>query len=69
MLLLIAFPEKAKPGLVGEGVLFNLALWDGVIAAVPGVLAAICYGRYRITRKAYEETRAAIAARRAALAE
>jgi Na+/melibiose symporter-like transporter len=69
VLLMIAFPEKANPGAVGDDVLFNLALWDGVMAAIPGVLAAVCYGRYRITRKAYEETRAAIMARRAALAE
>lgn len=68
VLLLIAFPEKAKPGEVGEGVLHNLALWDGVIAAIPGVLAALCYGRYRINRASYEATRAAIMARRAAAA-
>jgi len=66
VLLLIAFPEKAKPGVVSDDVLFNLALWDGVFAAVPGVIAAICYGRYRISKASYEATRAAIMARRAA---
>lgn len=60
----IAFPQKAKPGSVPEDVLYNLALWDGVLAAVPGVIAAICYGRYRINRASYEATRAALAARR-----
>jgi len=66
VLLLIAFPEKAQPGAVDAGVLHNLALWDGVIAAIPGLIAAACYGRYRITRASYEATRAALAERRAA---
>jgi Na+/melibiose symporter-like transporter len=66
VLLLIAFPEKARPGHVDAGVLHNLALWDGVMAAIPGLIAAICYGRYRITRASYEATRAALAERRAA---
>ena len=46
-------------------ILFNLALWDGVLAAVPGVFAALCYGRYRINRASYEATRAALVVRRA----
>lgn len=61
----IAFPQKAKPGEVGEEVLFNLALWDGAISLVPGVLAAVCYGRYRITRDTYAATRAALMEQRA----
>jgi len=61
----IAFPEKAKPGSVTADVLHNLALWDGVLAAVPGVIAAICYGRYRINRASYEATRAALVDKRA----
>jgi Na+/melibiose symporter-like transporter len=60
----IAFPDKAKPGQVDESVLFNLALWDGVLAMIPGLIAAFCYGQYRINRAAYEKTRADIAARR-----
>jgi hypothetical protein len=50
---------------VDEDVLFNLALWDGALAAIPGVLAALCYGRYRINRATYEATRAALTERRA----
>ncbi|HEX7947096.1 MAG TPA: MFS transporter [Phenylobacterium sp.] len=61
----IAFPEKAKPGRVDDEVLFNLALWDGALAAVPGVIAALCYGRYRINKASYEATRAALVERRA----
>ena len=61
----IAFPEKAKPGRVDDEVLFNLALWDGVLPAIPGVIAAVCYGRYRINKASYEATRAALVDRRA----
>ena len=39
-------------------------LSDGLIAAVPGVLAAFCYGRYSISKAAYEATREALVARR-----
>ncbi|WP_293676031.1 MFS transporter [uncultured Phenylobacterium sp.] len=60
----IAFPRKATPGQVPEDVLFNLALWDGVVTIVPGVLAAICYGRYRINHTTYLETRRLLAERR-----
>ncbi|MBX3482811.1 MFS transporter [Phenylobacterium sp.] len=69
VLFIIAFPEKARPGAVAHDTLVNLALWDGVLAAVPGVIAAICYGRYAIDRASYEATRAAILARRAAGAQ
>ncbi len=68
VLTLIAFPEKAQPGQIDTEVLQKLALWDGVIAGVPAILAAVFYGRYQITRASYEKTREAIAARRAALA-
>lgn len=68
VLLLIAFPEKAAPGAVAAGVLHNLALWDGVMAAIPGLIAAACYGRYRITKASYEATRAALVEKRAAAA-
>lgn len=64
VLLFVAFPERAKPGEVDPGILFNLAMWDGLIAAVPGVLAAFCYGRYRISKAQYEATREALVARR-----
>ena len=61
----IRFPDKARPGEVDEDVLFNLALWDGALAAIPGLIAAVCYGRYRINRASYEATRAALTQRRA----
>lgn len=65
VLTFIAFPDKAKPGQVAQDVLFNLALWDGVLAAIPGVIAAVCYGRYRINRASYEATRLALQEQRA----
>ncbi|MCR5878161.1 MFS transporter [Phenylobacterium sp. J367] len=64
VITLIAFPDKASPGQVDFEVLQKLALWDGVLAAIPGVLAAVCYGRYRIDRQAYQTTREALAKRR-----
>ncbi|HEY9218193.1 MAG TPA: MFS transporter [Phenylobacterium sp.] len=60
---LIAFPKKAEPGTIPDGVLFNLALWDGVIAMVPGLLAVAFYAKYKIDRLAYEKTRTALAGR------
>lgn len=64
----IAFPEKAQPGQVPEGVLFNLALTDSVVAAVPGLIATLFYARYSINRRSYEETKAELRLRRAARA-
>lgn len=61
---LIAFPPKAQPGAVPDEVLFNLVLWDGLIAMIPGVLAVVFYGKYNINRATYEATKAALAERR-----
>jgi Na+/melibiose symporter-like transporter len=70
VITLIAFPEKAQPGDVALGILHKLALWDGVLAAIPGVIAAACYGRYRISRQSYQATREALLKRRSeAMAE
>ena len=60
----IKFPDKAAPGSVALDVLHNLALWDSVIAAVPGLIALFFYGRYRIDRASYETTKAQLIARR-----
>jgi Na+/melibiose symporter-like transporter len=66
VIALIAFPPKATPGQVPTDVLTNLVVWDGLVAIVPGVLAALCYGRYRINAQTYAATRAALAQKRAA---
>ena len=65
VLTLIAFPTKAKVGEVAAEVIWDLALWDGILAGVPGFIAVFFYARYKITRASYEETKAALAARRA----
>ncbi|MET0272882.1 MAG: MFS transporter [Phenylobacterium sp.] len=65
VITLIAFPDKARPGQVPAEILHNLALWDGVLAAIPGLIAAIFYGRYRITRTSYAATLEALGRKRA----
>jgi Na+/melibiose symporter-like transporter len=62
----IAFPEAAVPGSVPEDVLFRLGVFYGPIAAIPGLISAWCYGRYRIDRASHQRTAAALAERRAA---
>lgn len=66
VLVWISFPTKAVPGQVAPEVLGRLALWDGLLAAIPGLIAAAFYARYAITRGSYEATKAQIAAKRAA---
>lgn len=68
VLTIIAFPVKAKVGEVAAEVVWNLAVWDGLIAAVPGLIAVIFYWRYRITRTTFEATRQALHERRSSLA-
>jgi Na+/melibiose symporter-like transporter len=59
VLTLIAFPVKATPGEVPEGVLRNLAI-AYALSAVPGLVALVFYGRYRINRDSHAATRAAL---------
>ena len=49
---------------VDPGTLFNLALVDGPIAAIPSLFAIFFYGRYKINKKRYEEIQAGLAERR-----
>lgn len=62
-LTLIHFPAQAKPGQVDPQIVWNLALWDAVVAGLPGVIAVIFYARYRITRDTHAATAAALRAR------
>ncbi|MGA0605871.1 MFS transporter [Phenylobacterium sp. VNQ135] len=69
VITLIGFPKGARSiADVPPDVLFNLALWDSVLAAAPGLVAAVFYSLYRIDRKSHAETRAALEARRKAQA-
>jgi GPH family glycoside/pentoside/hexuronide:cation symporter len=69
VITLIGLGEKVKPGAVPPEVLHNLALWDGPIAAVPGVIAIFFYGRYRINKAANDATKAQLSELRAARAQ
>ena len=63
VLTLIAFPPKAVPGQISQKIIEDLALWDGVFATIPGLIAVAFYARYRIDLKAYQATKAALAMR------
>lgn len=62
---LIAFPQRADPELVPQETLFNLALVDGAIATIPGLICLYFYSRYNIDKTKFEATRAEIERRRA----
>lgn len=64
VLTLIAFPANAIPGEVSNKVLLALA-GAFILSTIPGLVAAIFYGMLRITRKTYEDARAALAERHA----
>lgn len=57
----IGFPIGARPGEVAEGVLFQLGLIDGPIAAIPALVAIFFYARYGIDRGGHAEIREALA--------
>ena len=61
---LIAFPTKAKPGEVAWHIVDQLALLDGPIAAVPTLVAIVCYRRYAIDRRRHAEIQRALKERR-----
>lgn len=70
VITLIGFPKEARSiADVPPQVLFDLALWDSILAAIPGVIAVGFYSLYGINRRTYEATRAALEARRAAAAQ
>lgn len=60
----IQFPANAVPGMVPADVLFQLGLFYGPIAAIPGLISAYCYGLYRIDRRRHEEIRSLLRAQR-----
>ena len=64
----IGFPAGAKPGTVDEGVLFQLGMIDGPIAAVPALIAIVFYSRYAIDRQRHAEIQQALKDRRASAA-
>lgn len=53
----IAFPDNAKPGLVGDETLWWLGVVDSPLSILPGIIAAALYAQYRINKSSYEKTR------------
>ena len=46
--------------------LFNLAIIDGPVAAIPSLFAIFFYGRYKINKKRHQEIQIALATRQEA---
>lgn len=65
VITLINFPAKATPGQIPADVMHNLALWDGLMAAIPGLIAMLFYAKYNINRASYEATKLALTEQRA----
>lgn len=65
---LIGFPTGAKPGEVPADIVMQLGVFEGPIASVPALLAAVWYARYRIDRARHAEIRAQLGARAVAIA-
>lgn len=63
VLTYIAFPAKAVPGQVPEGVLMGLAA-AFVLSTIPGLCAVIFYGMLGVSKESYAATQAALADRR-----
>ena len=61
----IEFPTNAVPGEIAEETIFALGIIDGPFAMVWGLVAAILYGRYAITRQYHAEIQQKLAERAA----
>lgn len=59
----IGFPTKAQVGEVAPDIVWQLAMWDGLVCCVPGLIAVFFYAKFGISRKLHAETRAALAER------
>ncbi len=68
VLTIIAFPEKAQPGHVDPAIIDRLGLFIGPVAMIPGLISALLYAGYSITKKDHAATRARIAELHAARA-
>jgi Na+/melibiose symporter-like transporter len=62
----IGFPSTARVGEIDATVLFELGLFEGVIASLPVLGAIWFYGRYRIDKTRHQEILGDLAARRRA---
>jgi hypothetical protein len=66
VLSFIALPPRAEVGQIPQEKLTQIALWDGLMAAVPGLVAVVLYSRCRVSLESYRTTRDALAARKPA---
>lgn len=64
-LSVVAFPQKAQPGHVDPAIIHSLGWFYGPLATIPGLIAAVLYAQYGITKAKHAETRARIEAIRA----
>ena len=62
----IGFPPGAVVGEVDPEVIFQLGIFDGVIAGIPTLLAIYFYGKYKINKTRHREILDELAARREA---
>jgi glycoside/pentoside/hexuronide:cation symporter, GPH family len=67
-LQLAGLPAKAVPSEVPSDVIWRIAIIDGPVAVIPGLIAAFFYAQYRIDRASYDATRAKLLAYREELA-
>ena len=63
-LVLIDFPKNAKPGLVDQDVVLGLGA-AFIIGSVPGLISTALYTMVHVTRRSYDDTRAALVVDRA----
>ena len=61
----IGFPPGAVIGEVDPQVIFELGIFEGVIASLPTLLAVYFYGKYRINKARHKEILEQLAAARA----
>lgn len=64
---LIAFPENAVPGKVGEETLINLGLIEGPLLGAFGLFSAVMYMRYKLSRQRHAEILSQLQLRQAEL--
>lgn len=62
----IGFPPGAVVGEVDAQVIFELGIFEGVIACLPTLLAVYFYGKYRIDKERHAEIQTQLKAQRAA---
>ncbi len=66
---IIEFPSHPISGQIDPQVVFELGLFEGVLATIPAYFAIYFYSRYKIDHKRHAETREKLRARAAAKAE